>query len=101
MEVVKDGKVGNPEEWKTEVICRKKDKFDEDGCGAVLSVTAKDLVMMYWHGTHFRHNYTAIRCPQCGKHNRIRDVPKLVWEKFNNVENRNKSISDGFSESIY
>lgn len=101
VEVVKNGKVGNPDAYKTEVKCEKKDKFDKDGCGAVLAVTAQDLIMMYWHGTHFRHNYTAVRCPQCGKYNRVRDVPPLVWEKFNTVKNREKAIFDGFSESIY
>lgn len=41
MEVLKDGIIGNPNNWKTEVICEKKDKPDKDGCGAVLSITAK------------------------------------------------------------
>jgi len=101
MEVIKDGKVGDPDNWSAEVVCEKKDKFDRDGCSAILAVTAEDLTMMYWHGTHFRHNYAAIMCPQCGKYNRVRDVPKPVWLKFNTIENREGSIFDGFSESIY
>ncbi len=101
VEVVKDGKVGNLDDWKVEVVCRKKDRFDKKGCGAVLVVNGQDLVMMYWHGTHFRHNYTAIKCSQCGKYNRVRDVPKPVWEKFNTTENRENAIFDGFNDSIY
>ena len=101
MEVVKDGKVGNPDNWKIEVVCEKKDKFDKDGCGAILAVTAEDLVMMYWHGTHFRHYYSGIMCSQCGKYNKVRDVPRPVWIKFSTAENKDKAIFDGFSESIY
>lgn len=99
MEVIRDGNIGNPDDWKTEVTCEKKGGSDKDGCDAVLSITAKDLIMMYWEGTHFRHDYPAIRCPQCGKYNSVK-VPDLVWEKFNTSKNRDESIFDGFSESI-
>lgn len=100
MDIVKDGKIGSPDNWQAEISCEKKDKLDKSGCGAVLSVTVKDLLMMYWHGTHFRHDYPAVRCPQCGKYNRA-EVPDLVWERFNTAKNRKKGIFDGFSESIY
>ncbi|MEK7561172.1 MAG: hypothetical protein AAB539_04445 [Patescibacteria group bacterium] len=99
MEIVKDGAIGNPDDWKAEVVCGAKDGMDKDGCGAVMSITAGDLVIMYWHGTHFRHDYPAVRCPQCGKYSRVK-IPTLVWEKLNTVKNRRKAIFDGFSEEI-
>jgi len=100
MEIVKDGNIGNPDDWKAEVKCDKNDKYDKDGCGAVLSIAAADLVMMYWYGSHFLHFYTAVRCPQCGKYNEVK-VPNLVWEKFNTAKNQNKAIFDGFSDEAH
>jgi len=99
MKVIKSGKVEKPENWKAKVTCKKKDELDSTGCGAVLTVTAKDLVMMYWHGTHSCHYYTAVKCPQCGKYNRAK-IPDSVWKEFNTATNRKKAIFDGFDESI-
>ncbi len=100
MKVLKEGSVEAPKKWKAKVMCGKKDRYDKKGCGAVLGVTAKDLVMMYWEGTHFCHHYAAIKCPRCGKHNRV-ELPALVWEKFNTDEHRRKAIFDGFSDSVW
>ena len=103
MQIVKDGEVGNPDKWKAEVTCEKKDKFDTNGCSAVLSIILKDMIMMYFEGTHFRHYYTAIKCPRCGKYNRVKDVPVPVLKKFgyDTARRRKSAIFDGFSESIY
>lgn len=99
--MIKDGKIGYPANWKAEIACEKKDKFDKDGCGAVLRVTAKDLIMMYWKGTRVRRYYTSISCPQCGKHNRTGGVPHPVWKKFATNENIKNAIFDEFSEAAY
>ena len=98
MRIIKKGNVQKPKNWKAEVTCGKKDELDGDGCGAVLSVAAKDLVMMYWHGTHSRHYYTAIKCPECEKYNRV-DPPDPVLKQFNTATRRRKAIFDGFDES--
>ena len=97
MKVIKKGKVEERKNWK-KVTCQKDDKYDkEEGCGAILSVTVKDLVMMFFRGTHYRHYYTAIKCPQCGKHNRVM-LPDSIWRKLNTEENRSKALFDGFSD---
>lgn len=98
MEVVKDGKVGNPENWKTVVSCSKKDAYDSVGCGAELEVRPNDLILMYFKGSHSNHYYTAVKCPQCGKYDRVRDVPKPIWEKIHTNANKAKAIFDGFSD---
>ncbi len=101
MKVIKSGTVvpGGIDNWKTEVTCKKRAKADPDGCGAVLEVTEKDLVMMHWFGTHFQHWYAGVRCPQCGKYNSA-DVPDLIWERFDNKKRRAKSVFDGTDHSI-
>lgn len=100
MKILKDGKMGNPEHWKTKVICHKKDKYDKDGCEAEMEVTATDLVLMYWHGTHWPHYYVAVKCPQCGKYTPPGkgNVPEPIFEKINTLENQNMAIFDGFSD---
>ena len=100
MKVIKDGKIGNPDNWQTKIVCEKKDRLDSEVCGAELEVTEKDLVMMYWHGTHFKHCYTAAKCPQCGKYNRVEEVPQPIWERFNTTRRRELAIFDGFTEEI-
>ena len=101
MKVLKDGEHGPPEDWSEELTCKKRDKYDKKGCGAVLQVTFEDLVMMYWHGTHFPHYYSAVKCPQCGKYNATKNLPNPLWVKFNTKARRRKAVFDGFSDSIY
>lgn len=101
MDVIKDGEIGNLEDWETEITCDKKNGGDDkEGCGAVLSVNAKDPIMMWWHGTHFKHWYAAVRCPQCGKYNQVK-LPDLLWEQFNTTKNKKNATFDGFKDSIY
>lgn len=98
MKVIKPGNIGDLDNsWETEVVCEKKDRVDQIGCGAVLSITAQDLLMMHFFGAIFCHYYSAVRCPQCGKYNRVK-TPDLVWEKFNTAANQKKSIFDGFDD---
>lgn len=101
MEVIKEGSV--PESvawgmWKKEVTCEKKDKPDTNGCGAILRISAGDLCMMYWKGTHSHKYYTATRCPRCLKFNRVFDVPANVLEKVNTPRTRKHAIFDGFGD---
>ncbi len=102
MEVIKDGSIGPIENWSTEVTCEKQDKFDKkEHCGAILKVGMKDLILMYWEGTHFTHHYTGMKCPQCGKYNAVKHVPDSIWKKLNTAKARSKAVFDGFSESIW
>ena len=71
MRVLEDSSVSTPEEWHVGVRCGAKDKYDAEGCGALLEVQMEDLFVAYWHGTHFAHYYTATRCPLCLKLNRV------------------------------
>lgn len=101
METIKDGAYGEPEKWQAEVECKKFDKYDEKGCGAVYRVDPTDLVLRYFEGTHFTHYYTAFQCVQCMKHTRVKDVPKPIVNTVFTDENKKKATFDGFSESIW
>lgn len=101
MKIVTDGQLGDPAKWTTTVKCGKKDPPDTKGCGAEMEITATDLILMYWEGTHFTHHYAAVRCPQCGKYNRVKDVPEPIYDKLDTARNRRKAVFDGFSESIW
>lgn len=96
MEVVKEGSVPEVVDWNNEIVCEKKDKHDTDGCGAVLKITADDLCVMYWKGTHSHKYYTAMRCPRCRKFNRVLNVPANVLEKVSTPRARKYAIFDGF-----
>lgn len=102
MKVIKNGSVvpGGIDNWKVEVTCHQRIKREKEGCGAVLEVAKKDLVMMHWFGTHFQHWYTAVRCPQCGKYNAV-DVPDPIWQRFNTKKRRARSVFDGVDDSIW
>jgi len=101
MKILKSGSFKDPEKWRATVTCMKKDKFDTSGCRAKMEIDMRDLFLMYWEGTHFQHHYTAVRCPQCGKYNRVRNVPDYVLEKVWTCEAKRAAVFDGFSESIY
>lgn len=103
MKVIKDGKIGKLEDWKSKITCCKQVSSidDLDGCGALLEITTKDLVLMKWYGTHFCHHYSAVRCSQCGNYNAVKDLPQPLWEALNTDENRAKAIFNGHDESIY
>lgn len=103
MKVVKDGKYGeelkiDPATWQATASCLKTDEYDKEGCGAEMEVAFKDLVLMYWRGTHFRHYYIAIRCPQCEKYNKI-IVPVPIWNKIFSDDNKKMAIFDGFADN--
>ena len=96
--VKKEGKV--PFHWKAEVTCKgPKGTEDQKGCGAVLEIGEKDLVLRHWFGTHFRHDYAAIKCPCCGVYTGL-EVPDSVWERLDTAKNRKKSTFDGFDDRI-
>ncbi len=83
-------------EWKTNVRCGKDDKSDRsEPCGALFEVKADDLLHRYWLGTHSSHSYTAVRCPECGKINRVREVPEIV---FRYALSRKEAVWDGFED---
>lgn len=98
MEVLQSGIYGSPEEWNQVVVCQKFDEYDSDGCGAELSIAADDLVLRYFRGTHFKHHYTAICCPECAKYNRVLDVPKPVLQLVYTDENYAAATFDGFKD---
>lgn len=100
MELIKDGKFSNPEEWRATVACEKFDKFDTEGCGAEYSVEPSDLVLRYFYGTHFQNYYTAIRCQQCDKYTRVNDVPPPVLKLVYTPENEAAATFDGFDDRI-
>jgi len=86
-------------EWRVDKTCESDDEHDKrTPCGAVLSVKAKDLSLRYWKGSHFNHFYTVVRCPLCGKVNRVRNVPDLVVEKTRTPRNMEQAEFDGFSD---
>ncbi len=97
MKVVKDGPDGNPMDWKEAVLCGKKDEYDKAGCSATLEITIQDLIMMYWKAAFSRKYYPAVKCPQCGKYNRVK-APDTVRHKFNTADNIKNAIFDGFSD---
>ena len=98
MQVKKEGKFGRPKMWKANVVCGKQDEFDQAGCGAELVVRPKDLFLAYWKGTHFRHYYTAVNCPRCGKLTRIKAVPEPILKKVRTEKNKQEAVFDGFSD---
>ena len=100
MKTKRSGKFGPVEGWSKEVTCGKQDKLDENGCGAVFEVVLEDLVWAYWHGTHFRHHYPAIRCPECGKLNQARDVSDALLAKLAEIKPKADAEFDGFSDAI-
>lgn len=100
MKVLKHGKIGDLAHWKTVVSCGKKDAYDEVGCGAELEIAKEDLVLMYWHGTHFPHYYGAVKCPQCGKYNKVKDIPDSTWGEVATPKNKKGAKFDGFSEEL-
>ncbi len=98
MEILQEGTVPAPELWHEEVTCKADDKHDtEEKCGAVLKITAADLVLRYYKGSHFNHYYTAIRCPRCLKWSRV-FPPEVVWRPLHSDENRAKAMFDGFGD---
>jgi hypothetical protein len=101
MEVLQDGKYGSPEAWAAVIACEKFDQHDVEGCGAELQIEASDLVLRFFEGTHFRHYYTAARCPQCDKYTRVKDVPGPILRQVKNPKAEASASFDGFSESIY
>ncbi len=98
MEIIKHGNSGVVEDWRADVTCEQFDQYDREGCGAVLSINAEDLVLRYFKGTHFRHDYTAIQCPECDKHTRVRGVPRSVLKLVRTEEAIAAATFDGFQD---
>jgi len=94
MKVLKTGSVPAENGWNASITCEKKDKVDGNGCSAILNVKVKDLLHYFWRGTHFAHSYPAIKCPLCGKINRVENVPVPVKEKLF----KKSATFDGFED---
>lgn len=100
MKVLKKGNVpslSSYEKWSTAVTCKKEDKYDKKGCGAVLKIKIRDLVLMYYKGAWINHFYMAVQCPVCGKYTSV-PVPVAHYERFATAERRSNAIFDGFSD---
>jgi hypothetical protein len=84
--------------WKGYVTCDKKNAHDKPGCGAVLEVEEPDLNLMYWEDGTSQHYYIAVRCPECGKYNEARQVPKPIFERLVDAMHHGKAVFDGYGE---
>lgn len=104
MKVAKEGNVPDAKDWEIVTLCSKKDKYDTEGCGAKLEeIREQDLVLMYFKGSHVNHYYSAVRCPRCGKYNRVGNtpetkLPQTIWERLDTDKNERAAIFDGFSD---
>jgi len=83
--------------WNGYVSCDRKNEHDKAGCGAVLEVDEADLNLLYWEDAESQHYYLAVRCPECGKYNAVRGVPRSVHERILDSLNHGKSIFDGYT----
>ncbi len=98
MEVIEHGSMPVAEEWREDIICQKFDEYDTVGCDAELRIEASDLVLRYFKGTHFRHYYTAIQCPECNKFTRVQNIPSTILEVAYTGEKRTAATFDGFED---
>jgi hypothetical protein len=102
MEIVREGNVSL--DWSATFKCIGNSSRGQNGtsrgCGAELKVTENDLVTRHDFGTHFRHDYLALKCPLCGEFSSVRkdEVPARVFE---NRHDPNNSTFDGEDYSIY
>lgn len=100
MKIIKEGnkryvKSVSVKRWKAVVRCRKTNKHDtEKPCGAELEIRAKDLLLMYWWGTHFAHYYAAFACSLCKKITGV-DVPEAIFDDLCKRKKRS-ARHDGF-----
>ncbi len=100
MKILKEGSVKpiNLKMWRAQVVCKKDDKYDkEKPCGAELEVSEKDLIVRYYEGAWSDHYYLAARCPLCGKINRARGIPGVIYERVMKRKKRSAAF-DGFSD---
>jgi len=89
--------------WVKEVTCTDSDPAvcgHTKGCGAIIEISEKDLAVMYWYGTHFKHEYFAFQCPCCHKYNSVGQVPDRIFNRFTLRKAFKKAIFDGFDDRI-
>jgi len=97
MRLLKVGGAENLKNWKGYVTCDKKNDHDRKGCGTVMEIEEGDLGLMYWEDGSSQHYYVAVRCPECGKHNNVRNVPNSILVRMVDSMNRGGSGFDGYS----
>ncbi|MCX5735228.1 MAG: hypothetical protein NTW68_13005 [candidate division NC10 bacterium] len=97
MRLLKAGGTENLKNWKGYVTCDKKNEHDGKGCGTVMEIEERDLGLMYWEDASSQHYYVAVRCPECGKHNIVRNVPNSILVRMVDSMNRGGSRFDGYS----
>ena len=85
--------------WKGYVSCDKKNEHDKPGCGAVLEVEEADLNLMYWEDGSSQHYYIAVRCPECGKYNEAKHVPKPIFGRLVDAMSHGKAVFDGYGQA--
>lgn len=88
--------------WVKEVTCADSDPAicnHTKGCEAKIEINEKDLVVMYWYGTHFKHQYFAFQCPCCHKFNPVEKVPEKIVKQLDKKIFETK-IFDGFDDRI-
>lgn len=86
----------SPKSWKGYVACEKRNNHDKQGCGAVLEIEEGDLNLMYWEDNSSQHYYVAVRCPECGKPNEVKDVPRTILERMVEMLKHGKTLFDGY-----
>jgi hypothetical protein len=98
MKVLVVGGTEGQKNWRGYVSCEKKNNHDQPGCGAVLEVEERDLNLMYWEDGSSQHYYVGVRCPECGKYNEARHVPKPIFDRLVHAMNHGTAIFDGYSQ---
>ncbi len=96
--ITREGTV--PIEFKATTVCKGLKKGNR-GCGAQMEFVERDLKLVWWHGTHFKHYYAAVKCPACGVFTATKEIPQIVWERINTEKNKREATFDGHNDSIY
>ena len=97
MRVLMVGGVESRKNWKGYITCAKRTDHDRNGCGAVLEVEEVDLSLMYWEDRSTQHYYVAVRCPECGKANEVKNVPETILGRLIDSMEHGRSLFDGYS----
>lgn len=96
----KKGTGKNEAFWFKKVRCVDEKKFAvcerKEGCGAEMEIRSDELELLYYFGTHFRHDYAAFKCPCCGKYSSAGNVPAEVWGRVS----KRIGVFDGFDDRI-
>lgn len=104
MRVIRNGKTLKEvslEDWRAKIVCKKVGdiKTDPKGCRTVLEVGFEDLLLLHYFGTHFKHKYAGVKCPNCQKYNAVGSLPDNLWKDLVRRK-RGRSIFDGFDDRI-